>query len=110
MNANESAPAIDKAFLNVLTNHRRGAIVSDVSAAIKQATSALPPMIMGGIAVFQGSNPYMVPARLKSRCEDRRLVLFFETVALHAIVRESILLLVKQVAEKTKIVPLLGVA
>lgn len=37
----QAAPAIDKSFLNVLTNHRRGSIVSDVSAAIKQATSAV---------------------------------------------------------------------
>ena len=34
-------PTIDRAFLNVLSSHRSGAIVSDVSAAIKQATAAV---------------------------------------------------------------------
>ena len=49
-----------------------------------------------------------MPARLKSRCEDRKLSLFFETIAQHTIVRESILLLVKQISDGTKIIPMLG--
>lgn len=68
----------------------------------------LPPTITAMLAVFQGSDPYAVQARLKSRCEDRKLVLFYETISLAKIIRESILLLVEQVAEKTGIVPLLG--
>lgn len=74
----------------------------------KSGEMELPPMIQAGLAVFQGADPYKVSARLKSRCEDRRLVLFFETVSMHAIVRESIMLLVKQITEGTKIVPMLG--
>jgi len=68
----------------------------------------LPPIIMGGFSLFEGAAPYQVPARLKTRISERRLVLFFETIALHKIVRESIDAIVAQVAEQTKIVPLIG--
>jgi len=36
----ESIPAIDRTFLNILANHKGGACVSDVSAALKQVTAA----------------------------------------------------------------------
>lgn len=68
----------------------------------------LPPIIMGGFSLFEGAAAYQVPARLKTRISERRLVLFFETIALHKIVRESIDAIVAQVAEQTKIVPLIG--
>lgn len=68
----------------------------------------LPPTIKAGIAVFQGADKYAVDARLKTRIEERQLILYFETVALTEIVRESILLLVEQISEKTSIVPLIG--
>lgn len=68
----------------------------------------LPPVIKAGLGVFLGGEKYEISARLKSRCEDRSLSLFFETIAFHEIVRESTLRLVKQVAEKTEIIPLLG--
>lgn len=68
----------------------------------------LPPVIKAGIAVFQGADKYEVSARLKSRIEDRSLNLFFETIAKYDIVRESILLLVKQIATTTGIIPLIG--
>lgn len=82
-------------------------VVKGTSTA-KSGEMELPPQIQAGLAVFQGADPYKVSARLKSRCEERRLVLFYETVSMHAIVRESIMLLVKQISEGTKIVPLLG--
>lgn len=68
----------------------------------------LPKMIKAGIAVFQGAARYEVNARMKSKIENRKLSLCFETVAITEIVRESILLLVAQVSEKTGIVPLIG--
>lgn len=68
----------------------------------------LPAVIKAGIAVFQGAAKYEISARLKTRIEERRLILFFETIALTEIVRESILLLVTQISEKTGIVPLIG--
>lgn len=37
----ESAPAIDRAFLNIATAHKGGAMISEISAAIKQVTSAV---------------------------------------------------------------------
>jgi hypothetical protein len=40
---------------------------------------------------------------------DRKLMLTFETVNRPKIVRESILLLTKQVGEKTSIIPMLGI-
>lgn len=83
-------------------------VVVKGTSSTKSGDLELPPVIKAGMAVFQGAAPYEVPARLKSRVVDRQLVLFFETIALHRIILESTLLLVKQVAEKTKIVPLIG--
>ena len=37
----ESKPAVDQAFLGVLTQHRNGALITDLSAAIKQVTAAV---------------------------------------------------------------------
>jgi len=68
----------------------------------------LPAEITAGIAPFEGAPVYEVRARLKSRVTERKLVLWFETIAPHKIVRDSMLLLVKQAAEKTGIIPLLG--
>lgn len=76
--------------------------------ANKSGEMELPPLIAAAIAVFQGADAYRVKARLKSRIEDRALILFYETISMPAIVRESIMLLVKQIADGTKIIPLLG--
>ena len=37
----ESAPAIDRAFLNIISAHKGGTIITDVSAALKQVTAAV---------------------------------------------------------------------
>lgn len=37
----DSAPPIDEAFLNILREHKKGAAISDVSAAIKQVCAAI---------------------------------------------------------------------
>jgi uncharacterized protein YfdQ (DUF2303 family) len=74
----------------------------------KSGSMELPPVLKAGIAVFQGSAKYEVSARLKSRVNDRQLKLFFETISRHEIVRESIMLLVKQISEATTIIPLIG--
>lgn len=68
----------------------------------------LPPIICGGVAVYHGAEPYLVPARLKVRVNERKLTLWFETINKPGIIRESIMAITKQVAEKTGIVPLLG--
>jgi uncharacterized protein YfdQ (DUF2303 family) len=78
------------------------------SLATKPGSLELPPIIMGGFSIFEGAAAYQVPARLKTRISDRRLVLFFETIALAKLIRESVDAIVAQVAEQTKIVPLIG--
>jgi uncharacterized protein YfdQ (DUF2303 family) len=78
------------------------------TSATRGGQVELPKEISAGFAIFQGAEKYLVPARLKTRCSERKLAIWFETIALHAIVRESILALVKQVADKTGIVPMLG--
>lgn len=82
----------------------------EVNASIKNQTDklSLPPTITAGIAIFQGMDKYSVTARLKTRIPDRKLFLVYETIQLQALVRANILDLVKQVAEKTTIIPLLG--
>ena len=37
----EAGPAIDRAFLNVMTTHKGGAMISEASAALKQVTAAI---------------------------------------------------------------------
>ena len=78
------------------------------TAGTKAEAMELPGTVKVGIAPFQGSAQYQVTARLKTRIEDRKLRLWYETVAPHAVIRDSVLLLTKQVAEKTGIIPLLG--
>lgn len=78
------------------------------SLTTKSEKMQLPPQVKAGIAVFQGAPAYEVNARLKCRVEDRRLFLYYETISMHAIVRESIMLLAKDIAGKTGIVPLVG--
>lgn len=73
-----------------------------------QGAVDLPTVVTAGIAPFMGAPKYAVRARLKYRIESRKLSLWLETVAPHTVVRESVLEVVRQVAEKTGIVPLLG--
>lgn len=68
----------------------------------------LPKEIVGGFAVFQGGEAYAIPARLKTRISERKLMLHFETISLPQLVRENIMAVVKQVADKTGIIPMLG--
>lgn len=83
-------------------------IVVRGTSKVDQGDIELPATIKAGIAPFQGSQPYEVNARLKTRVVERKLTLWFETISLHSIVRDSIMLLTKQVAEKTGIIPFLG--
>ncbi len=68
----------------------------------------LPATVKTGIAVFQGSTPYEINARLKLKIEERKLFLKFETISKPKLVRENILALVKQISEATTLIPLLG--
>lgn len=68
----------------------------------------LPPIIQAAMQPFEGSDPYLVSARLKVKIADRKLQLWFETVQLQKIVRDAVLDAVKKVSAKTGIVPLIG--
>jgi len=68
----------------------------------------LPNFIEAGIEPFQGVGKYKVRARLKYRIESRKLSLWFETVAMHRIVRDAVAGVLQQVQEKTGIQPLAG--
>ena len=70
----------------------------------------LPPMVKAGVQVYEVGPVYEVFARLKTRINERRLVLFYETINRPLIIRDNIILLTKQVAEQTGIIPLLGSA
>ena len=80
------------------------------SITTKPGSIELPTQITGGFPLFQGGEAYAVPARLKSRIVERKLMLHYETMSLPQLVRENIMAVVKQVADKTGIVPLLGMA
>lgn len=68
----------------------------------------LPAMIKAGIAPFEGMAAYEVNARLKFRIENRKVQFWYETVAAHRIVRDSIVEITKAIAAKTGIIPLIG--
>lgn len=70
----------------------------------------LPPTVKAGVQVFEGGPVYEVNARLKSRINERRLVLFYETINRPLIIRDNIMLLTKKVGEATGIIPMLGSA
>lgn len=74
----------------------------------KPGSIQLPAQIVAGFALFEGAAPYKVSARLKTRINERKLQIWFETIALERIVRESIDAIVARVEELTKIKPLLG--
>lgn len=76
----------------------------------KPGSIDLPAQICGGFPLFQGGEAYAVPARLKSRIVERKLMLHYETISLPQLVRENIMAVVKQVADKTGIIPMLGQA
>lgn len=80
----------------------------DVRGTIKADSLTLPPFIYGGFSLFNGMGPYLVKARLKTRIENRKLVLFFETVALEKTVRDCLGLVAKEIGEKTKRTILFG--
>lgn len=95
----------------------------DVELSGKNAagTVEIPKEITATFAPFQGAAAYVIRARLKYRIESRKLVLWFETIALHEVIRHSILSIVGQIAAPqrtgedkalvgsgTGIVPLLG--
>ena len=44
----ESAPAIDRAFLNIIEAHKNGRVITDISAALKQVTAAVQLTGKGG--------------------------------------------------------------
>lgn len=76
----------------------------------KPGSIDLPTQISGGFPLFQGGQAYAVPARLKSRIVERKLMLHYETISLPQLVRENLMAVVQQIGEKTGIIPLLGQA
>ncbi len=79
-----------------------------VQGQLRSESMDLPPIITAALQPFDGGPTYQVDARLKTRVEGRKLSLWFETVALHKIVRDAILDTVKEVTKATGIIPLLG--
>lgn len=69
-----------------------------------------PAVITAGLQPFEGGPAYEVDARLKTRIESRKLVIWFETVQRPKIIRDSILDTVKLVTNSTGILPMIGTA
>ncbi len=79
-----------------------------VQGAGKSGAINLPPCIYGGFPMFQGMPPYLVQARLKTKLESRKLVIWFETVALEKTVLDCLELVTERIEEKTKREILIG--
>ena len=80
----------------------------DVKGTMTSGAIDLPAFIYGGFPLFQGMPGYLIRARLKTRIENRKLVLFFETVALSKTVMDCLSIAVERIEEKTNRIVLLG--
>lgn len=86
----------------------------DVKGSVAGGVIALPPKIVGGFAIFQGGDAFQVPARLKVRVTERKMMLHFETIGVPQLIRDNLIGddehpgVVRQIATKTGIIPLLG--
>lgn len=78
------------------------------STGVQQASIELPSLLTVGIAPFEGCQKYKVQARLRYRIESRKIKLWYDTINPHLVVRDAISQIVKEVAEGTKIQPLIG--
>lgn len=78
------------------------------SQAISNGSIELPLIITAGIAPFYGTLAYAVQARLKTKVQDRKLFLWYETISEHLIMRDSIALVVQKVVAELKRPVLIG--
>ena len=83
-------------------------VVVKGNATTVQGGVEIPAMIKAGISPFEGTDAWEINARLKYRIENRKLVLWYETINPHRIVRDAVVMITEQIAEKTKIIPLIG--
>lgn len=68
----------------------------------------LPGEIAAGISIFEGLTPYEVRARLKTDIADHRLVLRYETIDAHLMVRAELKTMLSEIRERTQLLPFLG--
>ena len=86
----------------------------DVKGQVSCGSIELPKQIVGGFAIFQGGDAFQVPARLKVRVTERKMMLHFETIGVPQLIRDNLIGdaehpgIVGQIATKTGIMPLLG--
>jgi uncharacterized protein YfdQ (DUF2303 family) len=84
----------------------------DIIVKGQQSTKAgemtLPDKIALGVKVFLGGDRWEVQARLKTRCEDRRLSIWYQLMNTPEVLRENMLALVRKIHAQTEILPLLG--
>ncbi len=80
----------------------------EVQSTTTAGVMKLPAQLIAEIPLFEGMASSEIRARLKTRIQDRKLYLFFETIQMDQQVRECIMATVKEVAAKTGIIPYLG--
>lgn len=68
----------------------------------------LPAFLQAKLTPYEGNPPQRISARLKVRLENRRLVLWFETVMLPRITRECVDLTLAEIEAGTGLTPWLG--
>lgn len=82
----------------------------EIQAKTGSGSMKLPAELIAEMSVFEGLEKKEIRARLKTRVQDRKLWLFFETIQMEQIVRDCIMAAVSEIATKTEIVPMLGSA
>jgi uncharacterized protein YfdQ (DUF2303 family) len=78
------------------------------STTTKNGAIELPRELIAGIAPFVGAIKYAVRARLKYRIQGRALSLWFETIAPHVIIRDSVSSVVQTIEAGTKLKAIYG--
>lgn len=80
----------------------------NTQATTKAGAVELPRELLAAIAPFMGATPYAVRARLKYRIQSRNLSIWYETIAPHIIIRDSVKSVVTTIEAGTGLKAILG--
>lgn len=81
----------------------------DIQNTAAKGTLALVDTFTLGLAPFEGAPLYKVMARLRYRLQDSKLVLWFDLVRPHDVVRQAWRDVLAEIAKTTELVPFAGV-
>ena len=82
--------------------------INEVNGMVQGKSTVFPGTLAGKFPLFEGGEPRLVTARLKTRVENRKISIYFETIGEVQMVRSELMAIVAKIAAETKLVPFLG--